>query len=410
MGFFDDLAMGVGLKDRDDDYYERTAQTLGRESQGGSAQREAQYRGSMGMNNGATVGGGQLDKRGGLLPFMEGGGTIGAIARGLFGMGGGKTEQASNSPDLGLGGWQSFLGTRGPAAQSELGNAQMQATLTDNLPGYFDPATREYVPWYVDIFNGGGFNSAGGEDAQAQAALPSAQASASPRQISPQARPVSDPRNLGGSEGYGPMGIDPRNLGGSEGYGPMGIDPRNLGGSEGYGQQGTPFSPNAVPNNSYTDQALYSAPPASGILSPPAEAAPTTSSEDSFLDRLLSGEIAALNRATLDGDVETEAFVNPTPSVNNNVQPELRDSVINDLRKDVYTTGPVEGLLNWLKGDSEGINSDQQIKDYQSNYDERQRNMPYNPKYGVFYNEMKNSGADINNPDVFDQWLKQRGL
>ena len=394
MGFFDDLAMGTGLKDRDDDYYERTAQTLGRESQGGSAQREAQYRGSMGMNNGATVGGGQLDKRGGLLPFMEGGGTIGAIARGIGGKGGGKTEQASNSQDLGLGGLQSFLGTRGPAAQSELGNAQMQATLTDNLPGYFDPATREYVPWYVDMFNGGGFNSAGGEDAQAQAALPSAQASASPRQISPQARPVSDPRNLGGSEGYGPMGIDPRNLGGSEGY----------------GQQGTPFSPNAVPDDPYTDQALYSAPPASGILSPPAEAAPTTSSEDSFLDRLLSGEIAASNRAALDGDVENEAFVNPTPSVNNNVQPELRDSVINDLRKDVYTTGPVEGLLNWLKGDSEGINSDQQIKDYQSNYDERQRNMPYNPKYGVFYNEMKNSGADINNPDVFDQWLKQRGL
>ena len=285
MGFFDDLAMGVGLKDRDDDYYERTAQTLGRESQGGSAQREAQYRGSMGMNNGATVGGGQLDKRGGLLPFMEGGGTIGAIARGLFGMGGGKTEQASNSPDLGLGGWQSFLGTRGPAAQSELGNAQMQATLTDNLPGYFDPATREYVPWYVDIFNGGGFNSAGGEDAQAQAALPNAQASASPEQISPQARPVSDPRNLGGSEGYGPMGIDPRNLGGSEGY----------------GQQGTPFPPNAVPDNPYTDQALYSAPPASGMLSLPAEAA-------------------------FNGGVETEAFVNPTLP-DNNVQPMPQDNL-----------------------------------------------------------------------------------
>ena len=358
MGFFDDLAMGTGLKDRDDDYYERTAQTLGRESQGGSAQREAQYRGSMGMNNGATVGGGQLDKRGGLLPFMEGGGTIGAIARGLFGMGGGKTEQASNSPDLGLGGWQSFLGTRGPAAQSELGNAQMQATLTDNLPGYFDPATREYVPWYVDMFNGGGFNSAGGEDGQAQAASPSAQASASPRQISPQARPVSDPRNLGGSEGYGPIGIDPRNLGGSEGYGPMGIDPRNLGGSEGYGpmgidprnlggsegygpmgidlrnlggsegygQQGTPFPPNAVPDNPYTDQALYSAPPASGMLSLPAQTAPTTSSEDSFLNRLLSGEIASLNRAALNGDVETEAFVKPTLP-DNNVQPMPQDNL-----------------------------------------------------------------------------------
>ena len=129
MGFFDDLAMGVGLKDRDDDYYERTAQTLGRESQGGSAQREAQYRGSMGMNNGATVGGGQLDKRGGLLPFMEGGGTIGAIARGLFGMGGGKTEQASNSPDLGLGGWQSFLGTRGAVLLHRVSLAMLKCRL-----------------------------------------------------------------------------------------------------------------------------------------------------------------------------------------------------------------------------------------------------------------------------------------
>jgi hypothetical protein len=32
-----------------------------------------------------------------------------------------------------------------------------------------------------------------------------------------------DPRNLGGTEGYGPMPArDPRNLGGAEGYGPMG--------------------------------------------------------------------------------------------------------------------------------------------------------------------------------------------
>lgn len=165
MGFFDDLAMGAGLKDRDDDYYDRTAQTLGR-TQG--ADRETQYRSSMGLlgDNPATVSGGGLDKRGGLLPFIEGGGSIGAIARGItggLGKGGSKVESGGNSQDLGLGGLQSFLGTRGPAAQNELGNAQMQATLKDNLPGYFDPATREYVPWYVDIFNGGGFNSAGGE-------------------------------------------------------------------------------------------------------------------------------------------------------------------------------------------------------------------------------------------------------
>ena len=41
MGILDDLSMGLGLKDRDDDYYERTAQTLGR-TQG--AGREATYR------------------------------------------------------------------------------------------------------------------------------------------------------------------------------------------------------------------------------------------------------------------------------------------------------------------------------------------------------------------------------
>ena len=41
MGFFGDLAMGLGLKDRDADYYERTAKTLGR-TQG--ADREALYR------------------------------------------------------------------------------------------------------------------------------------------------------------------------------------------------------------------------------------------------------------------------------------------------------------------------------------------------------------------------------
>ena len=51
----------------------------------------------------------------------------------------------------------------------------------------------------------------------------------------------TDPRELGGAEGYGSVGTpatDPRNLGGAEGYGGVGImsDPRNLGGEEGYGK------------------------------------------------------------------------------------------------------------------------------------------------------------------------------
>jgi hypothetical protein len=54
MGLFDDLAMGLGLKDRDDDYYERTARTLGR-TQG--AEREAAYRQSNVFQNKPSRGG-----------------------------------------------------------------------------------------------------------------------------------------------------------------------------------------------------------------------------------------------------------------------------------------------------------------------------------------------------------------
>ena len=105
MGFFDDLAMGVGLKDRDDDYYERTAQTLGRESQGGSAQREAQYRSSMGLNGGATIANQGLSKDGFADNYFQKGGLLGMAASGLRdaigGKGGGKVEnpaQVAQSP------------------------------------------------------------------------------------------------------------------------------------------------------------------------------------------------------------------------------------------------------------------------------------------------------------------------
>lgn len=43
MGLLDDLQMGFGLKERDDDYYERTAATIGRERGAGAEER---YRGS----------------------------------------------------------------------------------------------------------------------------------------------------------------------------------------------------------------------------------------------------------------------------------------------------------------------------------------------------------------------------
>jgi hypothetical protein len=65
-GLLNDLAMGLGLKDRDESYYERTAQTLGR-TQG--AGREAQYRQSNVFQS--------QPQRAGLLSFMGGGNNQG---------------------------------------------------------------------------------------------------------------------------------------------------------------------------------------------------------------------------------------------------------------------------------------------------------------------------------------------
>ena len=70
MGLLDDLKMGLGLKERDDDYYERTARTLGR-TQG--ADREATYRQSRAFKG--------KPKRAGLLSFMGGGSGGGSSSR-----------------------------------------------------------------------------------------------------------------------------------------------------------------------------------------------------------------------------------------------------------------------------------------------------------------------------------------
>ena len=146
---------------------------------------------------------------------------------------------SKRSKELGLGGLQSLLGTRGAAQAGAIGDEMIGITNKDSLPGYFNEQTREYVPWYVDLFDGGGLNKAGTmaeqEAAQSMAAkaMPGGAPMAQPgllanNQLSDmeranRSRVGVDPRNLGGTEGYGPMPArDPRNLGGTEGYGPMG--------------------------------------------------------------------------------------------------------------------------------------------------------------------------------------------
>jgi len=71
-------------------------------------------------------------------------------------------SKAGKKDELGLGGMRSLLGTRGAAPQGERGDEMMSRTSSDSLPGYFDPETREYVPWYVDLFDGGGLNRSEG--------------------------------------------------------------------------------------------------------------------------------------------------------------------------------------------------------------------------------------------------------
>ena len=86
MGIFEDLAMGLGIKDRNNEYYQRTAATMGRASQGGSAEQEAMYRSQMGLNDGASVENGRLPQKS----------LLGKVAIGfqnaVGGKGGGKVE------------------------------------------------------------------------------------------------------------------------------------------------------------------------------------------------------------------------------------------------------------------------------------------------------------------------------
>ena len=185
---------------------------------------------------------------------------------------------SKRSKELGLGGLQSLLGTRGAAKAGDTGDEMMKITGGDSLPGYYNQETREYVPWYVDLFDGGGLNAAGGAASAEAAGMPAAGASllGGGAQPGPNVQPgpalgsqLSDMERLNRMPG-----VDPRNLGGASGYGPMGVDPRNLGGASGYGQTGVAQQMQPVP-----------------------QAVP-------------------------------------------------RDSVLNDLRRDVYTTGPIEAIAS----------------------------------------------------------------
>ena len=309
--------------------------------------------------------------------------------------------KARTKDELGLGGMRSLLGTRGAAPESKRGEEMMRRTSTDNLPGYFDPDTREYVPWYVDLFDGGGLNKSEGLLASAQktpSAVDMLKTNGAPVQRASQMAPglgsqLSDMEMANRNR----VGVDPRNLGGAEGYGPLSArDPRNLGGAEGYGP---------IPTYASTQQ---------GIL--PQDYAPA--------ERYASSQQGVMPQMQDNMPVST-----PAP----------RESILNTLRQDVYSTGPVEALINTFGNSSpapEGFNQNVRNSDGTSfipygvpkpgqglgvetfgsgNIFNNQAYMMEHPEFPKFVDIMKSMGNEsvLQNPEqasfVFNNYLKQIG-
>ena len=287
-------------------------------------------------------------------------------------------SKARSKDELGLGGMRSLLGTRGAAPQGKRGDEMMSRTSSDSLPGYFDPETREYVPWYVDLFDGGGLNKSEGLLSDAQkvtTAVDMLDTNGAPVQRAGQMAPglgsqLSDMEMANRNR----VGVDPRNLGGAEGYGPMSArDPRNLGGAEGYGP---------IPTYASTQQ---------GIL--PQYYAPA--------ERYASSQQGVM------------------PQMQDNMPvgaAKPRDSTLNTLRKNVYTVGPIEAMVNAYNNRPDiPLTQPYAGGDDTPRLSEMQTSMMQHPAFPQFVDIMKRMGNEsvLQDPSqasfVFNNYLKQIG-
>ena len=271
-------------------------------------------------------------------------------------------SKARTKDELGLGGMRSLLGTRGAAPDSKRGEEMMRRTSTDNLPGYFDPETREYVPWYVDLFDGGGLNKSEGLLASDAQKTPSAvdmlKTNGAPVQRASQMAP-----GLGSQ--LSDMEMANRNR--------VGVDPRNLGGSEGYGP---------IPVYASTQQ---------GIL--PQDYAPA--------ERYALSQQGVMPQMQDNMPVST-----PAP----------RESTLNTLRENVYTVGPIEAMVNAYNNRPD-IPLTQPSAGYEDTprLSEMQSPMMQHPAFPQFVDIMKSMGNEsvLQNPEqasfVFNNYLKQIG-
>jgi hypothetical protein len=134
MGLLDDLKMGLGFEKPTQAFKDATEKTMKDQRDRGKRRFQSTPSNSSGQN--------PLQ---GLLSLL----------------GGSKGSDPNNTEDLGLGGLKSFFGNRENAPKNKRGDAMIRATMEDKLPGYFDPISRRYVPWFEDIGNKGFFNGAG---------------------------------------------------------------------------------------------------------------------------------------------------------------------------------------------------------------------------------------------------------
>ena len=316
--------------------------------------------------------------------------------------GGGPTKGAAKSVDpndttnLGLGGLPSFLGTREDAAAGKRGDAQIAATLTDSLPGYFNPETRDYVPWYVDLFDGGGINrSAGMLDAGSNA-----QGQAVGGVMSPM-RPTARPEGLLTSD----------------------MPDTGMTGIPGY-----TLPQSDMPNTGMTGIPGYTLPQAPASRTPELPRVNEITSElvriddENLINKYLYMPDSNLGMRYRENRIDEPPTIampqEPTvPSLPNMATPAPRNSTLNTLRENVYSVGPIEAYRNALNNRPDiPLTQPYAGGDDTPRLSEMQSPMMQHPAFPRFVELMKRTGneSSLQNPDlaqkVFNNYLRLEGL
>jgi len=265
---------------------------------------------------------------------------------------------SKRSKELGLGGIQSLLGTRRAAQAGAIGDEMMGITNKDSLPGYFNEQTREYVPWYVDLFDGGGLNASG--SVAEQEAAQSMAASAMPGS-SPGGAPAQSPGLLANNQ-FSDMERRQRS------------NPLEPFGGSGPAIQDTP------------DTSYYTPPSSMQMPTPAGPGMPSYTPPSSMQM--------------------------PTPA------PAARpsESTLNTLRKNVYTVGPIEAMVNAYNNRPDiPLTQPYAGGDDTPRLSEMQSPMMQHPAFPQFVDIMKRMGNEsvLQDPSqasfVFNNYLKQIG-